>query len=102
MWISKKKWMALEERIADLEVRVRSQQEQLKARIAPPMNCSVGLGWDASFNRNHLGGEAGCGGGGGINYNSLTIETLHNINRLVSVFYSVVKDGYITVEIKSE
>lgn len=31
MWISKKKWKSLEERTADLEVRVQSQQEKLEA-----------------------------------------------------------------------
>lgn len=31
MWISKKKWKSLEERTADLEVRVQSQQEKIEA-----------------------------------------------------------------------
>ena len=31
MWISKKKWEALEKRIADLELQVQSQQEKLVA-----------------------------------------------------------------------
>ena len=29
MWISRKKWEALEKRIADLEVQVQSQQEKV-------------------------------------------------------------------------
>lgn len=31
MWISRKRWEAVEKRIADLELRVQSQQEKLEA-----------------------------------------------------------------------
>ena len=31
VWISKKKWKSLEERTADLEVRVQSQQKKIDA-----------------------------------------------------------------------
>lgn len=31
VWISKKKWKSLEERTADLEVRVQSQQKRIDA-----------------------------------------------------------------------
>lgn len=30
MWVSRKKWEALEKRIADLELQVQSQQEKLE------------------------------------------------------------------------
>ena len=35
MWISKKKWMRLEKRIADLEMKIQSQQEEISSHKYP-------------------------------------------------------------------
>ena len=34
MWISKKKWKALEQRVADLEKEIRSQPEKIARHVA--------------------------------------------------------------------
>lgn len=100
MWVSKKKWDRLEKRIADLEREVQGQQRQSEARLAPPMDDVVGLLRNTSFDRNYISGNAGGGGGGRIKDDSLTIETLRNINRTLSVLCSVIKDGYISVKVE--
>lgn len=91
--IFQKKWEVLKKKVADLEVQVQSQQEQLKAGLTPPVNGSFCSGRNTYHNRNCLGGNTGGSSGGGIDYNSLTVETLRNINYFITDLRSVFKNG---------
>ena len=100
MRISKQKWEALEKRVADLEREVQGQRRHLEAGLAPPMTDVISLRRNTSFDRNYTSRNTGGGGGGWIEYDRLTIETLRNINSIFSAMRSVIKDGYISIKVE--
>lgn len=103
MWISKKKWQELEKRVADLEGQVQGQpEEKLKTGLTPPMNCIFSSGRYAPLDRECSSRDAIIYGGGGIDYDGLTIEALRDINKSISVIGSLIKDILISPEIKHE
>lgn len=76
MWVSKKKWAALEKKVAGLEGQVQSQHDQIAALsdtyTRPPMDA---ISPDSSLGRYSPANNVG---GGGIQYPCMAIQTLRN------------------------
>lgn len=92
----------IQEILQRIEKAVCQQREGELTSVNPPMNNILRRQGYALCNRDNCGRNAVPGGGGGINYNRLTIQALVDINQSITAIGSLVKDICISRDIEQE
>lgn len=85
-----------------IELDVIELKKEILAGSCPPVNDSLRRHGDAIYNGNNSGGNSVFGGCGGINYDRLSVQALTDINQSISTIGSLIKDIYVSANVKQE